>query len=90
MTVDLQHAETHLPELIAAAEAGEDVVIATNGGNDIKLVLTKKAPERRSFVFGRLRDKLNLPEDWEQQWEAHGKELEGLMCDAPLSTNGDE
>ena len=90
MTVDLHHAETHLSELIAAAEAGEDVVISTAGSHDIKLVLATKTPQRRSFVFGRLKDKLNLPDDWEQQWEAHGKELETLMCDAPFSTNGDE
>ncbi len=66
------------------------MVIATGGGNDIKLVLTKKLPERRSFIFGRLKDKLILPDEWEQHWEAHSKELETLMCDAPFSTNGDE
>ena len=31
MTVDLHHAEPHLSELIAAAEAGEDVVIPQLG-----------------------------------------------------------
>ena len=90
MTVDVHHAETHLSELIAAAEAGEDVVIATGAGNAIKLVLAEKVSARHPFVFGRLKHALNLPEDWEEQWEAHGKELETLMCDAPFTTNGDE
>ena len=67
MTVDLHLAETHLSGLIAAAEAGEDVVIATDSGNTIQLMLTKKVPARRPFVFVRLKHVLNLPEDWEQQ-----------------------
>jgi antitoxin (DNA-binding transcriptional repressor) of toxin-antitoxin stability system len=31
MEVNVQHAKTHLSTLIAAAEAGEEVIIARNG-----------------------------------------------------------
>ena len=88
MTVDLQHAETHLPELIAAAEAGEDVVIATGGQKAVKLVVTH-SPVSKQRDFGRLKDKLNLPENWEAEWERMGEELTMLMTEAPLCTNGE-
>ncbi len=87
MTVDLHHAETHLSELIAAAEAGEDVVISTNGRRSVKLVLTTDVPVPKQRELGRLRDKLNLPENWEEEWDRMGEELTLLMTEAPFSTN---
>ncbi len=87
MTVDLHHAETHLSELIAAAEAGEDVVIATAGRRSVKLVLTPDIPAPKQRELGRLKGKLNLPENWEEEWERMGEELTILMTESPFSTN---
>ena len=38
MEVNVHHAKTHLSKLIAAAESGEEVIIARNGTPTVKLV----------------------------------------------------
>ena len=87
MTVDLHHAKTHLPVLIAAAEAGKDVVISTAGGRSVKLVLATDIPASKRREFGRLRGKLNLPENWEEEWDRTGEELTILTTESPFSTH---
>ena len=47
MEVNVHHAKTHLSKLIAAAESGEEVVIARNGKPAVKLVLVAP-PVRKS------------------------------------------
>jgi hypothetical protein len=46
-------------------------------------VLPEKA-EPNYRVPGRLKGKLNLPDNWEEEWKLIDKELEALMNDAPL------
>lgn len=46
-TVNIHHAKTHLSSLIAAAEAGEQIVIARAGKPAVKLVAVKKKPKQR-------------------------------------------
>lgn len=48
--VNVAEAKTHLSELIQAAEAGEDVVIARNGKPVVKLVLVEPPPRRVGFA----------------------------------------
>ncbi len=38
MEVNVHHAKTHLSKLIAAAESGEEIIIARNGSPVVKLV----------------------------------------------------
>jgi prevent-host-death family protein len=47
MEVNIHHAKTHLSKLIAAAESGEEVIIARNGKPAVKLVLVAP-PVRKS------------------------------------------
>jgi prevent-host-death family protein len=47
MEINIHHAKTNLSKLIAAAESGEEVIIARNGKPAVKLVLVT-APARKS------------------------------------------
>ena len=47
MEVNIHHAKTNLSKLIAAAESGEEVIIARNGKPAVKLVLVAP-PVRKS------------------------------------------
>jgi prevent-host-death family protein len=47
MEVNIHHAKTNLSKLIAAAESGEEVIIARNGKPAVKLTLIT-APLRKS------------------------------------------
>jgi prevent-host-death family protein len=49
MEVNIHHAKTNLSKLIAAAESGEEVIIARNGKPTVKLVLVTK-PLRGSGI----------------------------------------
>ncbi len=68
--VNIHEAKTHFSKLAAAAEAGEEVVIARNGRPFLKLVRIESPaagpdprwPNRR---FGALKGKLVLDEDWD-------------------------
>jgi prevent-host-death family protein len=85
MEFNVHHAKTHLSRLIQRAENGEEVVIARNGKPAVKLVPVPQEPAEKKYrVLGRLKGKLNLPEDWEEQWKWMDKELEGLMNDEPI------
>jgi prevent-host-death family protein len=58
--VTIQQAKARLSELIALAEAGEDVVIACGRRPAVRLVpMGKRAAKRR---FGALKGKLSLPD----------------------------
>ena len=47
MTLSIEEAQANLPGLIAKAEAGEEVFIATNGGQPaVKLVPVAREPSR--------------------------------------------
>lgn len=83
--VNVHHAKTHLSRLIQRAENGEEVIIARAGKPAVKLVpVEPNRPERKYRVPGRLKGKLNLPENWEEEWKLMDKELEELMNDEPL------
>lgn len=90
MEVNVHHAKTHLSKLIAAAEAGEEVIIARNGKPAVKLVLvvTEAAPATLpDRVPGRLAGKIILPPNWEKEWEEFDNEIADLMIDGPISND---
>ena len=68
MKVYVHHAKTHLSKLIAAAESGEEVIIARDGKPAVKLVLVQEdKPSRRNLIgsgIGKLwmADDFNSPE----------------------------
>jgi prevent-host-death family protein len=85
MEVNVHNAKTNLSKLIQQAENGEEVIIARNGKPAVKLVpITVENIKRPPRVSGRLKGKLNLPENWEEEWKLMDKELEELMNDEPL------
>jgi prevent-host-death family protein len=85
MEVNVHHAKTHLSKLIQRAENGEEVIIARNGKPTVKLVpVVEETSESAYRIPGRLKGKLNLPENWEEEWKLMDKELEELMNDEPL------
>ena len=73
-TVDVQQAKTQLSRLLAAVEAGEEVVIARNGKAVARLVRYERRGKRR---FGALAGRINvddsffdpLPEAEVSAWE---------------------
>jgi len=85
MEVNVHQAKTHLSRLIQQAEEGEEVIIARAGKPAVKLVpVAANEPEANYRIPGRLKGKLNLPENWEEEWKLIDKELEELMNEAPL------
>jgi prevent-host-death family protein len=90
MEVNIHEAKTNLSKLIQRAENGEEIIIARAGKPAVRLVPVPAKVEERFRVPGRLKGKLGLPDDWEEQFKAMDKELEILMVDAPLTTNGDD
>ena len=52
MEVNVHHAKTHLSKLIAAAENGEEVIIARAGKPAVKLVVVTEPPlkDRRNML----------------------------------------
>jgi prevent-host-death family protein len=52
MEVNVHHAKTHLSKLIAAAEKGEEVIIARAGKPAVKLVVVTEPPtkDRRNML----------------------------------------
>ena len=71
MEVNVHHAKTHLSKLIAAAESGEEVVIARNGKPAVKLVVIpeKKGRSRRE-MWGAGIGKLWISPDFHSQQES--------------------
>jgi prevent-host-death family protein len=90
MEVNIHEAKTNLSKLIQRAESGEEIIIARAGKPVVRLVLVPAETPKKYREFGRLKGKLGLPDDWEEKFKAMDKELEELMVDAPLTTNGDD
>lgn len=70
--VNVQEAKTRLSQLLAQAEAGEDVVIARDGTPIMRLVPLREAPPRPvGFVHGAVTDAFfdPLPDVELEQWE---------------------
>jgi prevent-host-death family protein len=64
MEVNIHHAKTNLSKLIAAAESGEEVIIARNGKPAVKLVLvTPPVRKSRKHLRGSGIGKLWMAED---------------------------
>jgi prevent-host-death family protein len=62
--VNVHHAKTNLSKLIAAAEKGEEVIIARNGKPAVKLVLaTPAARKSRKQMLGSGIGKLWMADD---------------------------
>ena len=52
MEVNIHHAKTNLSKLIAAAESGEEVIIARNGKPAVKLVVVEPKRKSRKSIIG--------------------------------------
>ena len=64
MEVNVHHAKTHLSKLIAAAENGEEVIIARAGKPAVKLVVvTEPARKSRATMLGSGIGKIWMAED---------------------------
>ena len=92
-TVTVHHAKTHLSALIAAAERGEEVVIARGDKPAVRLVAIDTRPvapliERKP---GRLKGLIEfdeaffdpLPEDELRLWEGRSAEVEPMQLAEP-------
>jgi prevent-host-death family protein len=62
-TVNIHAAKTHLSRLVEEAAAGEEIVIAKAGKPLARLCPLAQVPKKR--VFGRLRGKLIVPDDFD-------------------------
>jgi prevent-host-death family protein len=62
-TVNIFEAKTQLSKLIQIAENGEDVVIARAGKPVVRL--TKLEPVKRPIVFGLLKGKIHVSDDFD-------------------------
>ncbi len=64
MEVNIHHAKTNLSKLIAAAESGEEVIIARNGKPAVKLVkVTPVIRKSRKHMLGAGIGKIWMAED---------------------------
>jgi prevent-host-death family protein len=64
--VNVHHAKTHLSKLIAAAENGEEIIIARAGKPAVKLVLVSEpARKSRQSMIGAGIGKLWMAEDFD-------------------------
>ncbi len=64
-TVSLQEASANLPELVALASRGEEVVIATGDQPVARLVPWGEAGRKAKRVFGQFRGKIHVREDFD-------------------------
>ena len=83
MEVNVHHAKTHLSKLIAAAESGEEVIIARNGKPAVRMVPVRAvAAKSRREMWGAWEGRITLPTDAE--WKAMDKEIENEMVNGPI------
>ncbi len=83
-TVTVHEAKTHLSRLIAAAERGEEVVIARGNKPAVRIVRIEPEAQRPKRQFGALKGLIAfdnaffdpLPEDELRLWEGRGDEVE--------------
>lgn len=77
-TMNIAEAKSKLSELVARAEAGEEVVIARNGKAAVRLVATEPAKRRKPVLGAWDHLNLNIPDsvffdrDFELEEAAHG------------------
>lgn len=68
MEVNIHHAKTNLSKLIAAAESGEEVIIARNGKAAVKLVpVLQPATRPRREMWGSGIGKIWVAPDWDSK-----------------------
>lgn len=68
MEVNIHHAKTNLSKLIAAAESGEEVIIARNGKAAVKLVpVQHPATRSRREMWGAGIGKIWVAPDWDSK-----------------------
>lgn len=66
MEVNIHHAKTHLSKLIAAAESGEEVIIARAGKPAVKLVVvTESTKKSRESMYGAGIGKIWMADDYD-------------------------
>jgi len=91
MKVSVQYAEDHFADIVHAAMRGEDVEIATPEQPSLRLTLVQPSAivpaSHQVRPLGRLKGLMDLPTDAE--WAAMDKELEELMVNAPLISQGE-
>lgn len=61
--VNIYEAKTRLSQLVDAAAAGNDVVVARNGKPLVRI--TRLLPEKRPISFGLMQGQLVVPEDFD-------------------------
>ncbi len=64
MEINVHHAKTHLSKLIAAAENGEEVIIARSGKPAVRLVLVEEVRQSRRDLIGSGIGKLWISDDF--------------------------
>jgi prevent-host-death family protein len=65
MEVNIHDAKTNLSKLIAAAESGEEVIIARNGKPAVKLVVVEPKKKSRRDILGSGIGKIWVAPDWD-------------------------
>jgi prevent-host-death family protein len=65
MEVNIHDAKTNLSKLIAAAESGEEVIIARNGKPAVKLVVVEPRKKSRRNIIGSGIGKIWVSPDWD-------------------------
>jgi antitoxin (DNA-binding transcriptional repressor) of toxin-antitoxin stability system len=92
MTVSAQYAATHLDDILSAVDEGEQVRIDRADKPSIRLIV-EKSTERNAAqqagrrILGAGRGELRVPSI--EEWAQMDRELEHLMNDAPLTSQGD-
>ena len=61
--VNIYDAKTRLSQLVDAAAAGEDVVVARNGKPLVRI--TRLRPAKQAITFGLLKGQLLVPDDFD-------------------------
>ena len=82
MEVNVHHAKTHLSKLIAAAENGEEVVIARNGKPAVKLVLAERKTPSRKGAFGAGKGQIRMSVNWDSP--ETNEQIARLFTDGPI------
>jgi antitoxin (DNA-binding transcriptional repressor) of toxin-antitoxin stability system len=90
MKVSVQYAESHIADLLQAADSGEEVEITRPDKPALFLApRPSSVPLKRTTprILGAGRGEMRVP-FWEE-WKAIDKEVEQEMCDAPFISTGE-
>ena len=82
MKVSAQYAETHLSDLISAADNGEVVEIARPDKPTLKLVVAVSSSSTRKNLLNSARGQIRMADDWDSP--KTNKEIEALFENAVL------